>query len=339
MPLHAPLFWLRDGVVPWLLRPFAWVFGALVAMRRLAFRRGWLSQQRLAVPVIVVGNRIVGGAGKTPATLALLHALAHAGLRCGVVSRGYGADAAVPRAVTEASHAADVGDEPVLIRRRAQMPVWVGRDRVAAARALLAQDPAIGVIVCDDGLQHLRLARDVEVVVFDERGAGNGLLLPAGPLREPIDAAPIDAKQVVLYNAEAPTTPLRGFTATRALQGAVELAAWWAGEPATATALTALRGQPVLAVAGMAHPPRFFAALRAAGLSVDECPQPDHAPYDTLPWPAHATQIVVTEKDAVKLDAPRVARERPGCTVWVVPLAFTPEPAFFDAVIAALPKR
>ena len=138
------------------------------------------------MPVIVVGNITVGGAGKTPLTLWLAKELAARGWRPGIVSRGYGGDHAAPCPVSAASLAVEVGDEPVLLQRRSRVPVWVGRDRVAAGRALLGANPEVNIVLCDDGLQHYRLARDVELAVFDGRGAGNGWRLPAGPLREPL---------------------------------------------------------------------------------------------------------------------------------------------------------
>jgi tetraacyldisaccharide 4'-kinase len=196
----------------------------------------------------------------------------------------------------------------------------------------------VNLLVCDDGLQHLRLGRDVEVVVFDERGAGNGALLPAGPLREPLDVAARGSALIVLSNPPAPRPPLPGYLPKRRLHGAVTLAHWWAARPATADALAAQRSRPVLAAAGLAWPGRFFDALRAAQLTVQELALPDHFDHATLPWPPDTRDVLVTEKDAVKLAPARLARERPGTTVWVVPRGFEPEPAFFEAVLQALPR-
>lgn len=331
--------WARPGPPPLTLRLVEALYATLTALRRALYRAGWLRTERLdmpiPVPVLVVGNRIVGGAGKTPTTLALCQALRAAGWRPGIVSRGHGRQGHEPQAVSATSRAAEVGDEPLLLARRAQVPVWVARDRVAAARALRAAHPEVDLVVCDDGLQHLRLGRDVEVIVFDARGAGNGHLLPAGPLREPIDL-PARVPQIVLYNADAPSTPLRGHLARRGLAGAVELSAWWHGEPATLPALHALRGQDLLACAGIGQPQRFCAALRAEGLTLREQPLPDHHDYASLPWPPGTPAVILTEKDAVKLDPARIARESPGTRIWVAPLAFEPEPAFFAAVLQAL---
>ena len=326
MAARIESFWLRDGPLQWLLRPLSWLFGAVVAARRFAFLHGLLRIERVGVPVVVVGNRIVGGAGKTPTTIALARHLAARGWHPGIVSRGYGRRGDDVAEVQPASEAEDVGDEPLLMRMRAAVPVWVGRDRVAAARALVAAHPQVDVLLCDDGLQHLRLGRDVEVIVFDERGAGNGALLPAGPLREPVDAPSTAATQLVLYNAAAPTTLLAGYLARRSLAGLVRLDAWRDGAPPSDAALQSLRGRKVVACAGLAHPARFFDSLRQAGLEVRELPLPDHHDYASLAWSEETADVIVTEKDAVKLDPQRVARERPQSTVWVAPLDFAPDP-------------
>jgi tetraacyldisaccharide 4'-kinase len=338
MRSKLPELWQSEGPLQWALRPVSWLYGALAATRRGLFAASLLQTHRLDVPVIVVGNRIAGGAGKTPTLMALLGRLTAAGYRPGVVSRGHGRRHDACQQVHHGLGAQDVGDEPLLIHRRTGVPVWVGRDRVAAARALRAAHPQVNLLVCDDGLQHLRLGRDIEVIVFDERGAGNGALLPAGPLREPLGVAARGSVMIVLYNAPAPSTPLPGYLARRRLQGAATLADWWAGRPATAEALAALRSRPVLAVAGLAWPERFFNALRDAQLTVQELALPDHFDFANLSWPPGARDVLVTEKDAVKLDPVRLTRERPDTTVWVVPLAFEPEPAFFDAVLHALPR-
>ncbi|MBP8272506.1 MAG: tetraacyldisaccharide 4'-kinase, partial [Sphaerotilus sp.] len=238
--------WQHGGPAQWALRPLGGLHGVLVGLRRWLYRQGWKATVRLPCPVIVVGNRVAGGAGKTPTTLALVGVLQQAGWRPGIVSRGHGSQTTAARPVHAHTPATEVGDEPLLMQRRSGVPVWVGRDRAAAAAALLAAHPDVNVLVCDDGLQHLRLGRTVEIVVFDARGAGNGWLLPAGPLREPIDAPAAAPQQFVLYNAARPSTALPGDCATRQLAGAVGLAAWWAGTAATRKQLADLRGQHVL---------------------------------------------------------------------------------------------
>lgn len=331
--------WQAGGLAQWLLRPLGGLHRALVGLRRMLYRRGWRRTVRLPCPVIVVGNRVAGGAGKTPTTLALIGALQQAGWCPGIVSRGHGRHGTAPRPVLPTSAAPEVGDEPLLMQRRSGVPVWVGRDRAAAAAALLQAHPQVNVLVCDDGLQHLRLGRDIEIVVFDERGAGNGWLLPAGPLREPIDTPAAAAHQFVLYNAAQPSTPLPGDCAARQLAGAVDLAGWWAGAPATAARLAALRGRPLLASAGIGQPQRFFDSLRTAGLTIDPLALDDHHDHARLPWPddvPRVADVVVTEKDAVKLDPQRIALERPGLRVWVVPLVLVLPQGFIRRVLDAL---
>jgi len=321
--------WWRPQPTPLmqLLRPLSWLYAWLAALAR---RR----PETAPVPVVVVGNLIAGGAGKTPTVIALVQALQAAGWRPGVVSRGHGRrprDMRDVRAVESNSDAGDVGDEPLLIRRRTGVPVWVGRERIAAARALCGAEPAVDVLVSDDGLQHHALARDVEVVVFDERGVGNGLLLPAGPLREPLPQR-LDERRRVLYNAAAPSTPLPGAVAGRRLTGALPLADWLAGRPQAAVALATLRGRPLLAVAGIAAPERFFSMLEAAGLTLRRQPMADHHAYTTLPWPADTPDVVTTEKDAVKLSLAVMGRTR----IWVVGLDFTLPSPFTQDVLRLL---
>jgi tetraacyldisaccharide 4'-kinase len=308
------------------LQPLSWLYGRVLAQRRR------LRGTRVGVPVIIVGNFVAGGAGKTPTVIALVQLLRAGGWSPGVISRGYGGSSEEAREVTRESSARDCGDEPLLIHLRTSAPVVVARRRVEAARRLLALHPDVNVIVGDDGLQHYALAREVQVVVFDERGVGNGLLLPAGPLREPLPGTPPRAT-LVLYNAQAATTHLPGWTATRRLSGVLPLADWWAG--AAPLPLSVLRERPMVAVAGIAAPERFFEMLEANGLSITRCPLPDHHRFDTLPWSADTSDVVLTEKDAVKLSPDRVGRTR----VWVAALDLHPDPAFNAALLRALPPR
>lgn len=319
--------WLSGGPLSAGLLPLSWLYRGLLALRTLAYRLGLKRTEALPVPVIVVGNWIVGGAGKTPTTLALLKLLQARGLRAGVVSRGYGREGDEVCVAGPGSTARQLGDEPILIHRRAQVPVAVGADRVAAARALLAAHPELDLLVSDDGLQHWRLPRQLSVLVFDERGLGNGRLLPAGPLRQPPQAARDD--QLVVYNAAAPSTALPGFVARRGLGGAVPLAGWWTGQPACMDALLALRGQVgLVACAGLARPQRFFDMLAGLGLGFTPLALPDHADFGDLPWPADAAGVLLTEKDAVKLPPETVGRT----PVWVVTLDFAPGAGFEAAL-------
>lgn len=332
-----------------LLWPVSVLMGFLVGLRRLAYRSGLARAESPGLPVLVVGNRVVGGAGKTPTTIAIVQHLQAQGWRPGVLSRGYkrAADAEPFTLIDGASaarlSAADVGDEPLLIWRRTQVPVMVGRERVAGGQALRHHHPDIDILVCDDGLQHLKLARQIEVVVFDERGSGNGWLLPAGPLREPIDVAgpaSLVAEPIVLYNAPQATTPLPGHLAQRVMAPMQPLADWWSASPqADAPGPTA---QPpkagAWAIAGIAHPPKFFTQLQALGYTVHPVPCADHDPYDALPWPEGILDVIVTEKDAVKLPPDRVRRERPATRVWVAALDFRLDTGFWQALDAALAR-
>ncbi len=335
------------------LLPLAWLMGAVVACRRLAYRMGWLDSREMPVPVVVVGNRIVGGAGKTPTTITLLAHLQARGWHPGVLTRGYKAE--LPQGqrgllidAGTASHlsARQCGDEPLLIWRRTGVPIMVNRDRASGGLALLQAHPEVDILVCDDGLQHLRLRRDIEVIVFDARGAGNGWLLPAGPLREPINTPPppgLCAPPLVLYNAQRASTALPGHLAHSAMAPLRLLTDWWQGGSAIgAQRLAATDAGHVWAVAGIAHPQRFFDALRGQGFHITPVALPDHADLVEIPWPENAREVIVTEKDAVKLDPDRLARERPGCRVWVAALDFHPQASFWrelDSALEKLPNR
>ncbi|MBS75849.1 tetraacyldisaccharide 4'-kinase [Variovorax sp.] len=312
--------WLRRGPLALLLWPLSLLFRTLVALRALLYRLGWLRAERMPVPVVIVGNVIAGGAGKTPVVMAVARHLRARGWRVGVVSRGYGRHTDDCREVLPDSDPREVGDEPALIRRSTGVPVFVARRRAEAARALLAAHPATQVIVCDDGLQHLALARDVEICVFDDRGIGNGWLLPAGPLREPW---PRDC-DLVLHSGERPAFA-GGFTATR------QLATYAVANDGTRTPLASLAGRPVTALAAIARPEAFFEMLREQGVALARTiALPDH--HDFAGWhddvPADHL-LLCTEKDAVKLwrQAPRAL---------AVPLLFEPSDAFLAALDAKL---
>lgn len=325
--------WQRRGPLAWALRPLAGLYGALVRLRQALYGAGWLRRTRLPVPVVVIGNVVAGGAGKTPTTLAVVAHLQARGWRPGIVSRGHGRRTRDVRAVTPGADPRDVGDEPLLLHRRAGVPVVVGRRRAEAGHALLAFHPGVDVLVCDDGLQHLALARDVEIGVFDARGIGNGWLLPAGPLREPwprpLDLAlwtePRPAKVADPLTA-VPATP--GFTATRHL---AEHALTADGQRVP---LPALHGKALTAVAAIARPEAFFAMLRAAGLPLADCiALPDHSLFDSCQRLLDKRKtLICTEKDAAKL-----WHLRPDALA--VPLHLVVPPAFFAALDARLPAR
>jgi tetraacyldisaccharide 4'-kinase len=284
--------WYRLSAVSIALAPFSLAFGAAVRLRRAAYRIGLLRTERLPVPVVVVGNLVVGGTGKTPLVLWVVDALRSGGLRPGIVSRGYRGANASAQGVPADGDPAHFGDEPVLLAERSGAPVWTGRDRVAAARGLLAAHPHCDVLVCDDGLQHYALARDFEIAVEDERGHGNGLLLPAGPLREPASRA-VDA---VVVN---------GSTATGAFEmRLVPDGLRRVGGRGEDIPLAELRGKRLHAVAGIGNPARFFATLRVLGLEFVPHAFPDHHAWraDELDF-ADCDIVLMTEKDAVKCRA------------------------------------
>jgi len=286
----AARHWYRLSPVSVLLFPISLVFRLLVALRRLLFRAGALPSVRLHVPVIVVGNLTVGGTGKTPLILALAEALRRKGLHPGILSRGYGGTDAGPRAVSAGEDAAQVGDEPLVLAERSGCPVWIGADRAAAARALLAAHARCDVILCDDGLQHYRLQRDFEIAVEDERGFGNGLLLPAGPLREPAGRR-VDA--TVVNGAE----PKPGAFRMRLTPAGL----YRVDADAAPLMQSELSGKKLHAVAGIGNPERFFAGLSRMGLAFSAHAFPDHHAFRAADLEfADCDFVLMTEKDAVK---------------------------------------
>ena len=301
-----PLSWTRVTALTVLLLPVSWLYRMAVAIRRALYRTGILRSERLQVPVIVIGNISVGGTGKTPLVLWLVERLREAGYAPGIVSRGYGASASKtnqPRAVDIKDDAVQCGDEPVLLARRSGCPVWIGADRVAVARALLAAHPQCNIIVSDDGLQHYRLARDAEVAVIDAaRGHGNGFLLPAGPLREPpsrlhtVDAAVMrgdDARAAVAGVADVPRF-------TMAMDAGPFYNLLNPQHTVDARHFHRLR---VHAVAGIGNPDHFFNTLKSLGLAFTAHPFPDHHPYTQADLAfADCDAVVMTEKDAVKYE-------------------------------------
>jgi tetraacyldisaccharide 4'-kinase len=340
--------WWRPRLTPLTacLLPLAWLVGTVAARRRER-----ANTPSLPVPVIVVGNLIVGGAGKTPTVIALVALLRAWGRTPGIVSRGHGRAGAAVLLLDDATPGAlatpaAFGDEPLLMHRRTGAPVAVGRRRRDAALRLLATHAEVDVIIADDGLQHHALARDIELVVFDGRGIGNGHPLPAGPLRERVAAIrPTLADtppRFILVNGRWPQAPARAlpvphppcWDATRGLGGVVALEDWSRGKPASRMALHALRGAAVLAAAGIGDPERFFAMLEAEGLDVARLPLPDHATFDVLPWPDGTSDVVVTEKDAVKLAGRPLGSTR----VWVATLDFGLPDALARALRDALAR-
>jgi tetraacyldisaccharide 4'-kinase len=317
--------WLRRGPLACALWPLSQLFRALASLRAGLYRAGILKAGRLPVPVIVVGNIFIGGTGKTPLTIWLAQALVAAGFRPGIISRGHGAEGAAPRAVTPDSDTREAGDEPVLIARRAGVPVVVARKRYAAGRALLDAHPEVDVLITDDGLQHYALARDIEVLLFDGRGVGNGWLLPAGPLRE----APSRARDFTVVNAPEITPRLASSVGGAPFRmQLVGDTAELLRDPAQRRPLASFAGQRVLAAAGIGNPGRFFTLLRGAGLAFAELPLPDHYDFRDNPFAAlEADVILITEKDAVKCGQLENLKDDP--RLWVVPVT-----ARIDAALA-----
>jgi tetraacyldisaccharide 4'-kinase len=311
---HLPRIWASRQAIAWLLTPLSILYGIALLLRRQSYQWGLKKRHRLHVPVVVVGNVVAGGAGKTPVTLAIVAHLQAQGWHPGVISRGHGRRTHDTRQVDNDSHPADVGDEPLLIRQKTHVPVWVARLRADAGMALLQAHPETDILVCDDGLQHWALARDVDICVMDDRGIGNGWLLPAGPLREPWPK-PVD----FLLHTGANQIP-GGFQAHR------QLADWAVDAQGRRVALNSLLDQPVDALAGLARPEGFFRLLRDKGLNLHETlALPDHFDFEAWTRRALTRPLLCTEKDAVKL-------WRHQAQALSVPLVLQIEPDFWSAL-------
>ena len=316
--------WYRRGAVAWLLWPASLAFGFLGSARRILYRLRLLKSAHPGIPVIVVGNLTAGGSGKTPLVLWIAELLKRNGWSPAIVSRGYGGSGGVPRAATIASEAEDVGDEPIVLARRSGCPVWVGPDRLQVIEALRLQHADVDVVILDDGLQHYRLRRDVEIAVVDARGFGNGFLLPAGPLREPARRLKsLDA--VVCHDNSA----LPGFR--MALEGDM---AHRMTDARDRRPVQAFSSHKVHAVAGIGNPNRFFLHLARHGVRVMPHPFPDHhrfAPGE-LEF-GDDVEVLMTEKDAVKL------RRYSRANWWVLPVSAKLDPAFGDWLLGKLHAR
>lgn len=306
--------WYGDATPGPGLRALAGVYRLLTSARpaRLV--------ERLPVPVVVVGNFTAGGTGKTPLVIALAQYFAGRGYRPGIVSRGHGRRSSSPLRVSDSTPVEFCGDEPKLMFERTRLPVLVDRERTAAARAAIAA--GCDLVIADDGLQHRRLGRDIEIEVIDgERGYGNGLLLPAGPLRE----AP-RACDFRVVNGGAPAG--EGWSMSLQLRDAVSL-----GEPGLIRALSKIGAAKVHAVAGIGNPARFFKALSDAGLQLTGHAFEDHHRFRIEDFSGMAGPILMTEKDAVK------CRGLALDDAWAVPVEAELSPGFFAAVEQKLRQR
>jgi tetraacyldisaccharide 4'-kinase len=307
--------WYGQRPSPWWSFPLAWLYGGVVRLRRAMYRSGWLRSEQLLVPVVVIGNLSVGGTGKTPLTIAVAETLRQRGFKPGVVSRGYGGSNRLPMLLGVAPDPAVVGDEPCLIHASG-VTVAVGRDRPEAAALLIAD--GCDVVIADDGLQHYRLARDIEICVIDGvRRFGNQQLLPAGPLREPLSRmADVDFRVCNGGSAVAGEIPmhLEGDKACALIDGHFQ-------------ALTSFAAQPVHAVAAIGHPQRFFDSLRRHGLEVIEHAFPDHHAFTASDLDFHdELPVLMTEKDAVKCQGFARPHE------WSVPVRAVLPQGFLDAL-------
>jgi len=325
--------WQIRGVWAWLMSPLALLFGLVLTARRstyrhLAHRRQKLTQDdRIKVPILVVGNIFIGGTGKTPVVIALVNALKARGWQPGVISRGYGTAIGDRPLVGQGQlPARQYGDEPAMIARESGVPICVHPDRLSACKTLLQEFPHLNLVISDDGLQHLRLPRDIELVVQDARGTGNGWLLPAGPLREPISR--LHSVQAVLTRNDDLTQKEKkqsSLVAGGSQDGALTRHACVGLEifrfrhvldgrtVEPAAFLSFAQGLLVMAVAGIAMPTRFFKSLQTLGLDLSGAlALPDHFSYDSEPFSEiDADLIVITGKDAVKCETTSDAR------IWV----------------------
>jgi tetraacyldisaccharide 4'-kinase len=324
--------WQRRGIGARLLYPLTLLHRAWRALDAWRYRSGLVHAQRVGVPVVVVGNLYVGGTGKTPLVIEIVRALKARGWHPGIVARGYGAAVGEPREVDPRGAARDFGDEPLLMAQATGVPVAVGHDRIAAARLLHNLHPRVDVIVTDDGLQHRRLARDVEIAVIHYRGLSNGWLLPAGPLRDPPERLQ-DVSAVVFHGDILPVRIYSPHFVMRTQLGTI----YALKDPSRKVDLAELaqeqrdKGVRLIAAAGIGMPDRFFAMLRAHGLQFDELALPDHYDYADNPFANRRFDCaLITEKDAVKCRGnPALAADGRIC---VVPLQTTVHAALIDLI-------
>jgi tetraacyldisaccharide 4'-kinase len=321
--------WQKIGLAHIILIPLSWLFGALAATRRWLYKQQIFKSYRLSVPVIVVGNISVGGTGKTPLVIYLVEQLKQLGYKPGVISRGYGGNLTGP--VMAFSNPISYGDEPVLIAKRAECPVWVNADRVEAGRALLQAHPECNVLISDDGLQHYRLMRDVEIVVLNSKHSfGNQLLLPAGPMREKVSRLAtvdgiVDMGRAGLKMIKPPLPPV--FAMSLHMQGIFSL------DDKSKTSLKALQQKKVLAMAGIGHPERFFSFVKGLGLNCEFKAFNDHHAFTAQDFAAlQQKTLLMTEKDAVKCKQLNIKN------AWYMPVSAKLEPTDSKTTLVNLIK-
>lgn len=327
--------WQHRHIFSQLLLPITALFSAVAALRRLAYQKKWLPTYPIKVPIIVIGNLMVGGTGKTPVVIALTHILRQAGFNPGVISRGYGAKKnQEPQLVSTHSDANLCGDEPILIAKRTHAPVCISSNRVAAAQTLLIHYPRIDVIISDDGLQHYRLQRNIEIVIFDNRLAGNGRLLPAGPLRESLSRKRHANLISLAKNQALPNWP----NTFQIKIGSTY--AWQLTQPEQHRPLHYFQKKSLLAAAGIGNPEKFFQLLREHGLKLETYLLPDHYSFHNNPFDFsnssnsfinHSYEyILITEKDAVKCQSYKDDR------IWVVAIDIDLSQAFERFILEKL---
>ncbi len=307
------------------LIPLSWLFAGIAALRRWAYRTGVLKSYALPVPVIIIGNINVGGSGKTPAVIWLANQLKQQGYKPAVISRGYGGNATQATSVMPASLPSIVGDEPVLIASRCGCPVWVGADRVDTATELLKAHPECNVIISDDGLQHYRLKRDFEIAIADNASLQTACLLPAGPLREPVER--LKTVDAIVCNGD------------KVIENAYQMQLvgdqFYNLDDKHLTASVAdFKQKKVTAIAGIGKPERFFAHLRKLGLNFSSLSFADHYAFSAQDLAKiDCDAIIMTEKDAVKCKP--FARQN----CWVLPVQASIDEALLPVILSKLQKR
>ena len=318
--------WQRKNALFYLiLVPLSWLFGALVALRRGLYKRGILQSQALSVPVIVVGNLNLGGSGKTPVVMWLVQQLKQKGYKPGVISRGYGANVGAPISVNASSQASEVGDEPLLIFKRCNCPVFVSPNRVQAGQSLLKVHPECNVIVSDDGLQHYALKRDVEIAVVNSDALEGAHLLPAGPMREPssrlneVDAIVCNGKKIIDSAFEMQLVGAQFYNML---------------DPNLTANAADFAGKNVKAIAGIGKPQQFFEHLRSLGLTFASMGFADHHAFSAADLAKlNADALIMTEKDAVKCQAFAQAH------YWVLPVEANIDAGLLDVVLQKIARN